>query len=157
MEEPQTPRKIISYNQGWEFAERTERSFEKNGSPTLEFALLLFCSSLFRSLLFCSFALSLFALLLFCSFTLRSFALSFFALSLFRSFALSLFALLLKIAHRATVSNSLLSLEKKIYIIPVFLTVFHCFSPFYAQERITLYKRATVSELLPSIFTKEQP
>ena len=44
------------------------------------------------------------------------------------------------------------------------LTVFHCFSHLYAQEQIApialrsvaLYKRATVSDSLPSIFTKER-
>ena len=38
-----------------------------------------------------------------------------------------------------------------------FWQFFYCFSPFYAQERIALYKRATVSQSLPSLFTKEWP
>ena len=36
----------------------------------------------------------------------------------------------------------------------MFLTVFHSFSTCYAQEQIALYKRATVSDLLPSLFKK---
>ena len=46
---------------------------------------------------------------------------------------------------------------KKFVFFTLSLTVYDCFPPFYAQERIALYKRATMSESLPSLFTKEQP
>ena len=59
-------------------------------------------------------------------------------------------------------------LFKNIHIWWMFLTVFHCFSPCYAHERIApvafhsvaLYKRGTIShnsQSLPSLFTKEWP
>ena len=34
--------------------------------------------------------------------------------------------------------------------------LFHCFPPCYVQERIALYKRATVSHSLPLLFSKER-
>ena len=47
--------------------------------------------------------------------------------------------------------------SRKFVFFTLSLTVYDCFPPFYAQERIALYKRATMSESLPSLFTKEQP
>ena len=75
---------------------------------------------------------------------------------------------LVALYKRAIVSDSLVKICSFHHV----LTVFHCFSPFYAQERIApvalfkerreqftlvaLYKRATVSDSLPSLFSKEQ-
>ena len=68
-------------------------------------------------------------------------------------------------------------LLKKVVVFTMFLTIFHCFSPFYAQEQmapgalhsvalfkelcerlalVALYKRANGSDLLPSLFKKER-
>ena len=49
--------------------------------------------------------------------------------------------------------------SKKILAFTKFLTVFHCFSPYYSQEGlapVVLYKKATMSDFLPVLFKIEQ-